>query len=158
VHGAGSVIVFVVLLVVVVQALIWIPLIIWMRRRKREAYHRLSSEMASETVIRPPEKASYRGATAPNYPIVKRYRGNPTVANDGVIALSKRRLAFITLTRKSIEIPVSEIRGVHEAKVFKRSVQRGKTHLVIELPSGEVGFYVADNAAWISAVKDACLQ
>jgi len=143
---------FVVLLVLGIAALqagIWIPIIIWLRSRRRAAQLRLSSEMAAESVIRPPEKASYRSATAPNYPIV---------SNDGVIALSKRRLVFVTVTGNWIEIPVSQIRGVHDAKVFKTAVRGGKTHLVVELPSGEVGFYVADNAAWTSAIKSARLQ
>ena len=147
-HGA----VFVVLLVLgilAMQALVWIPLIIWLRRRSRAAQLRLSSEMAAETVIRPPENASYEGATAPNYPRIK---------NNGVIALSKRRLVLITLTGKTIEIPVRQITGVHEAKWFNRSVRGGRTHLVVELPSGQVAFYVADNAAWIGAIKSACLQ
>lgn len=101
--------------------------------RYRDALGRLSAEVQSETVLRPPEKARYRGATAPNY---------PTVGNNCVIALTKRRLLFLTVTGKSTEIPVSEIRGVHEAKVFKVS-------------GGEVAFFVVDNAAWIAAITSA---
>jgi hypothetical protein len=145
-------VVFVVLLVLAilgVNAAIWIPLIIWMRRRSRALQQRLSSEMAAETMIRPPEKASYEGATAPNFPSVK---------NDGIIALSNRRLVFIALTGKRIEIPVSKIRGVHDAKVFKTAVRGGRTHLVVDLPAGEVGFYVADNTAWHGAIKIARAQ
>ena len=113
------------------QALIWIPIVLWLRRRYRDALGRLSAEVQSETVLRPPEKARYRGGTAPNY---------PRVSNNGVIALTKRRLVFLTVTGKSTEIPVSEIRGVHEAKVFKSSVVGGKTHLVVQVSGGEVAF------------------
>lgn len=88
---------------------------------------RLSAETQSENVLRPPEKARYRGATAPNY---------PGVSNNGVIALTKRRLVFLTVTGKPIEIPVSEIKGIHQAKVFKSSVVGGKTHLVVEVSGG----------------------
>lgn len=114
--------------------------------RYRDALGRLSAEVQSETVLRPPEKARYRGATAPNY---------PTVGNNCVIALTKRRLLFLTVTGKSTEIPVSEIRGVHEAKVFKSSVVGGKTHLVVQVSGGEVAFFVVDNAAWIAAIASA---
>jgi hypothetical protein len=110
---------FVLLLVLgiaALQALIWIPIIVWLRRRYRDALGRLSAETQSENVLRPPEKARYRGATAPNY---------PGVSNNGVIALTKRRLVFLTVTGKSIEIPGSEIRGIHQAKVFKSSVKNG---------------------------------
>ena len=140
---------FVLLLVLgiaALQALIWIPIIVWLRRRYRDALGRLSAETQSENVLRPPEKARYRGATAPNY---------PGVSNNGVIALTKRRLVFLTVTGKPIEIPVSEIRGIHQAKVFKSSVVGGRTHLVVEVSGGEVAFYVFDNAAWITAITNA---
>ena len=140
---------FVLLLVVgiaALQALIWIPIILWLRRRYRDALGRLSAEIQSETVLRPPEKARYRGSTAANY---------SGVSNNGVIALTRRRLVFVTVTGKSTEVPVSEIRGVHEAKVFKSSVVGGKTHLVVEVPGGELAFFVVDNAAWIAAITSA---
>jgi hypothetical protein len=140
---------FVLLLVLgifAVQALIWIPIIVWMRRRYNAALARLATEIQSETVIRAPEKARYRGATAPNYPLVH---------NNGVIALTDRRLAFVTVTGKSIEIPVAGIRGIHEAKVFKASVVGGKTHLVVEVSGGEVAFFVVDNAGWLAALTAA---
>ena len=143
---------FVLLLVLgiaALQALIWIPIIVWLRRRYRDALGLLSAETQSENVLRPPEKARYRGATAPNY---------PGVSNNGVIALTERRLVFLTVTGKSIEIPGSEIRGIHQAKVFKSSVVGGKTHLVVEVPGGEVAFYVSDNAAWITAITNARRQ
>jgi hypothetical protein len=146
VHTGWKVAEFVVLLVLgiaAVQALIWIPIIAWWRRRSRAAKARLAAEIESETPIRPPEKGLYRGATAPGY---------PGVNNNGTIALTARRLVFITLTGKLIEIPVSDIVGVREAKVFKSSVRGGRSHLIVQLPSGEVAFYVASNADWIAAI------
>jgi len=145
-HDAWSITGFVVLLVVgiaTVQAMIWVPIIVWFRRKSRAARGRLAAEMESETVIRPPETGVYRGATAPGF---------PSVNNKGLIALSRRRLAFVMVTGRLVEIPVAEIRGVHESKVFKHSVVGGRKHLVIELPSGEVGFFVSDNAGWATAV------
>jgi hypothetical protein len=138
--------VFVVVLVagiLAAQLMVWIPIHLWFRRRSRAVAARLASEMESELVIRPPERASYRGATAPGYPIVK---------NDGVIALTRRRLLFQTFTGKVVEVPVTEIDGVREAKVFKTAVTAGRQHLLIHTPSGEVGFYVRDNAAWIASL------
>lgn len=126
-----------------VQALIWIPIILWWRRRARAAKARLELAIESETRIRPPEKGIYRGATAAGYPVAN---------NNGTIALTARRLVFITLTGKLIDIPVTEIVGVREAKVFKSSVRGGRSHLIVQLPSGEVAFYVASNADWIAAI------
>jgi hypothetical protein len=31
-------------------------------------------------------------------------------------------------------------------------VRGGRSHLIVKLPSGEVGFYVASNADWIDAI------
>jgi hypothetical protein len=146
VHGAWTVTAFVVLLVLAiaaVQGLVWIPIIIWLRRKSRAAGVALAAAMKSETVIRPPERGSYRGATAPGYPVVK---------NNGVIALTDHRLVFVTVTGNMIEIPRSEITGVREAKVFKGSVRGGSTHLIVATRSGEIGFYVPNVADWINAI------
>ena len=142
--------VFVVLLVLgilAVQVLIWIPIIVWFRRRSRRVAAELATELQSETVVRPPEKGNYRGSTAPGYPVVK---------NNGLIALTQRRLVFRTLTGKAIEIPVDAITGVREAAVFKGSVVGGRTHLIVETAAGEIGFYVPDNAGWTAALRQ-CL-
>jgi hypothetical protein len=141
---------FIVLLVVgilAVQALIWIPIIVWFRRRSRRVAAELATELQGETVVRPPEKGNYRGATAAGYPVVN---------NSGLIALTQRRLVFRTLTGKAIDIPVGAITGVRESAVFKGSVVGGLTHLIVETAAGEIGFYVGDNAAWTAALRQ-CL-
>ncbi|MHA3019704.1 hypothetical protein ACXPWS_05465 [Mycobacterium sp. BMJ-28] len=125
-------------------ALIWIPIIVWLRCRGRTVAARLADELEGETVVRPPEKGSYRGATAPGYPVVK---------NTGLIALTRRRLVFRTLTGTAIDVPVDAITGVREAAVFKGSVVGGQTHLIVATTAGEVGFYVfSGNAGWIAAL------
>ena len=138
---------FVILLVVgilVVLVLIWIPILIWLRRRSSAVAVQLAAELAAETVIRAPEKGSYRGATAPGY---------PTVKNTGLIALTTQRLAFRTLTGHAIDVPVESITGVREASVFKGSVVGGQKHLVVETAAGEIGFYVFSGIAdWIAAL------
>ena len=126
-----------------VQGLIWVPIILRWRRKARAASAKLATAIEAETAIRLPEKGVYRGATAPGYPVVN---------NNGTIALTERQLIFVTTTGKLIDIPVSEIVGVSEAKVFKTSVRGGRSHLIVRLQSGEVAFYVASNADWISAI------
>ncbi len=42
--------------------------------------------------------------------------------------------------------------SVREAKVFKTSVRGGRSHLIVQLRSGEVAFYVSSNADWINAI------
>lgn len=145
-HNAWTVVEFVALLILgiaAVQALVWIPIIVWWRRKARAASAQLAAAIESETAIRPPEKGNYRGATAPGYPVVN---------NNGTIALTDRRLIFVTTTGKLIEIPAAEIMGVREAKVFKASVRGGRSHLIVQLRSGEIAFYVSSNPDWINAI------
>jgi hypothetical protein len=149
VHSAWKVAEFVALLllgIAGVQALVWVPIIVWWRRRARAASARLAAAIESETVIRPTEKGIYRGSTAPDYPAVN---------NNGAIALTDRRLIFVTVTGRIIDIPRTEIIGVREAKVFKTSVRGGRSHLIVQIPSGEIGFYVSSNIDWIHALRRA---
>jgi hypothetical protein len=136
--------IYVLLLVVAIlalQVLIWIPIILRFRRRYRAAHARLAAEMEAETVLVPFEKGGYQGATAAGFPRVK---------NSGRIALTRRRLVFLTLTGKTFDIPLETIIGLREAKTFNGEVVGGRTHLVVQVRSGEVGFFVPNNAAWIS--------
>jgi hypothetical protein len=145
--GGLSTTVFVVLLVLGILAVlvgIWIPIRVWLRRRSSAVAEQLRAEIEGESVVRAPEKGSYRGATAAGYPVVK---------NTGLIALTRRRLVFRTLTGHLIEVPVESIIGVREATVFKGSVVGGQQHLVVETSAGEIGFYVFSGIAdWIAAV------
>lgn len=129
-----------------VQVAIWMPIIRWFRRKSGEAKANLEVEIEAEGVIRPPERANYRGATGQGYPVVK---------NNGVLSLTRSRLVFRSVTGKSIDIPVDAITGVRESKVFKGSLVGGHTHLIICTRAGEVGFYVSDNDAWTTAILDA---
>ena len=144
-----SVVMFVVTLVLGIAALLALivtPFIVIYRRRYRTAIDSLNAEMESETVIRPLQKGVYRGATAPGYPAVK---------NNGKMALSRHRLVFITYTGKPIQIPLGAITGLGESRVFKGTVAGGWTHLIVRTNSGEIGFYTADNAGWLSALAQA---
>jgi Tfp pilus assembly protein PilX len=140
---------FVVLLVVGILALlvlIWIPILVWLRRRSSATAEQLSAEIEGESILRAPEKGSYRGSTAPGFPAVK---------NTGLIALTQRRLVFRTLTGHLIEVPVESITGVREAAVFKGSVVGGQTHLIVQTSAGEIGFYVfAGIADWTAAITE----
>ena len=140
--------VHVILLVVgiaVVLALIALPIVLIYRNKYRAGADQLNAELEAETVIRPPEKGNYRGATAPGYPGVK---------NSGRIALTRRRLVFLTLTGTTISVPLDTITGLRLAKVFKGSVVGGWTHLVVRTAAGEIGFYVPDTSAWLQSLGE----
>ncbi|APE18941.1 hypothetical protein [Mycolicibacterium pallens] len=139
----------IVLLVVgiaVVLGLVAGVIVLIYRGKYRSAAAQLESELAVETIVRPFEKGNYRGATAPGYPSVK---------NNGRIALTRRRLVFLTLTGTTISVPLDAITGLRLAKVFKGSVAGGWTHLVVRTAGGEIGFYVTDTATWLQALGEA---
>lgn len=125
------------------QAAIWIPLI----RRLRRLPGRLRAELASsgETLLRAPERGTYRGSTATGY---------PRAAGTGVVALTDRRLVFRPMVGRAIDVPISQIEGIREEKWFLGSMRAGRTHLVLRLrDGGEVGFLVRDPRAWIAALR-----
>jgi hypothetical protein len=139
-----AIVVVTVVAIVVVMALTLVPVVRWLRKRNVVTAAELQSEIAGEQVVRPPERGSYRGATVPGY---------PTVKNTGLIALTRRRLVFRTLTGTLIEVPVDSITGVREATVFKGSVVGGQKHLIVQTAAGEIGFYVFSGIGeWIAAL------
>ncbi|WP_179472031.1 hypothetical protein [Mycolicibacterium vinylchloridicum] len=139
-------IILIVVGVAVVLALIALPIVLIYRNKYRAAAEQLDTELAAETIIRPLEKGNYRGATAPGF---------PTVKNSGRIALTRRRVVFVTFTGTTISVPLDTITGLRRSKVFKGSVVGGWTHLVLRTAGGEVGFYVPDTSAWLQALGEA---
>lgn len=140
---------FVVVLVVAILAVLaLLGLVVFgvYRRRYRAAMETLSAEIEAESVLRPWEKGVYRGATAPGYPAVR---------NNGRIALTRRRLVFVTLTGTTITIPLEHITGLGQAKVFKGGVVGGWTHLVVRTATGDIGFFVPDLDPWLAALGQA---
>ena len=132
--------------IVAVLALVAVPIVYSYRRRFRAAAQRATDEIEAEGVLRPFEKGVYRGTTAPGYPAVK---------NNGRIALTRRRVVFVTLTGTKIDIPLASIAGLRHSKSFQHSVVGGWTHLVIRTDGGETAFFVKDLAAWTRDLAEA---
>ena len=130
------------------QALIWIPIIVWFKRKSARIRAELADELArsGERVDRGPESALYGGATAVY----------PTVGGNGVIVLTERRLVFRRLVGAAVEVPVAEIEGLRADKWFRSAYRGSSPWLIVRTRGGaEVGFKVADHAAWAAAVTAA---
>lgn len=123
-----------------------LALVLRFRSRYRAAAQAASAVLDADGVIRPFDKGVYRGATVAGYPAVK---------NNGRIALSRRRLAFVTLTGVRIEVPLAAITALREARSFNGSVVGGYTHLVVGTDTGEIAFFVPDLAAWLRDLGEA---
>jgi hypothetical protein len=128
------------------QLVVWVPIIIWWKRRTRALKAALPAEalIDGEHLRRGPESANYRGASA----------GYTRVKGNGVLVLTDRQLHFRKLTGGRIDVPLAEIVGVREARWFQGS--GGQTHLILQLQSGaEVAFIVTDLPGWRAALRDA---
>jgi len=133
------------LVVGLVQAAIWIPLVRRWKKGERAYWAALDESITAgdETVVIPRESGIYRGGTG----------AFPTVKGNGSIMLTTHRLIFRKLTGGPFEVPRGEIVGAHEAKTFLGAVVGNKVHLVVETASGaQVGFFVNDLARWLSAL------
>jgi hypothetical protein len=137
----------IVAVVALIQAAIWVPLGIRAKRRAREFWEAFDAGVAAgaETVIIPREGCVYRGGSG-SYSAV---RGN------GSAALTSGRLVVRKGTGGVIEVPLDQITGAHEAKVFLGSVVGNRVHLVVETDSGaEIGLFVDDNSRWLAALNN----
>ncbi len=130
------------------QVLIWIPVLMWIRRKSANMITELSRELAvaGEHAVLGPVHGSYRGATAGS--------GFPFAKGNAIVALTHRRLFIRRLVGDVIEIPVADIVGVRDDKWFLRSYVGNRATVIIKLSSGaEVGILVNDHAAWMTALK-----
>ena len=148
-QAAVPAILFVILLVVgilAVQALIWIPIIIALKRKSARLHASLRDELAAgERAARGPESAVYRGATA----------GFPMVKGNGVAVLTDRRLIFRKLVGAGLEVPLDRVAGVREDTWFLGGYRNGRMHLILRMQDGnEVGFMFADHPGWMASVRD----
>ena len=130
--------------VLTINLLVWIPLILWLRRKAiaQATAFRAELEATGEQIVFGPEPAIYRGATMQ----YSKVRGN------GVLTLTQRRLVFQKIIGKGFELARNDIVEVREEKVFMRSIRGGARHLVVKTRSGaEIGFLSRDNAGWLKA-------
>jgi hypothetical protein len=146
------VVVIVVVSIVLLQLAIWVPVLMWLRRRSARLQAALPSNVLQpgERVAHGPEPGVYRGGSG----------AQPKVKGNGVLALTDRRLLFIGLVQKDvrpkIDVSLGEITAVRDEAWFRRSRSGRRTHLVLTLSSGdEIGFFVRDNAAWTAALRHA---
>ena len=137
--------VFVPLLLVgiaLMQALVWIPILLVTRRRRAAATAALHTELqqAGEHVVRGPTQALKRqGRTS----------------RTGVLVLTKRRLLFLGGGRT--EIPVGEIQSVRADKWFNGNYRNGVPWMILTTErTGEVGFMTGDGRdGWTDVVRGA---
>jgi hypothetical protein len=134
--------------IALLQVLVWVPIVLWMRKRAAAAQAAFEAEVSAsgERVLRGPEPGVYRGTSG----------GLSQVKGNCQLVLTDRRLVFLKRTGGRVDVPVDQIAGVGEASAFLHSVVRGRTHVVVTMRDGsEVGFFARDHAAWVRALRPA---
>jgi len=133
--------------VVLVQAVIWLPVLINRRRAVAEASAALLAEIASaqsgEAVIRGPARARVR-------------RGHDEMR--GALLLTDARLLFAGGGR--MEIALTDISLVKSSTWFNGAARAGFEWLILSTESqGDVGFLILDaDPKWPNAVREALPQ
>jgi hypothetical protein len=129
------------------QVLIWIPILLWLRRKTAAMQAQLAADLAAsgEKVLRAPEPGLYTGAT-------ERFS---KVNGNAVIALTDKRLVVRKVVGEGCEVPLAELTGVREDKWFRRAY-RGRLNVIVQLAGGvEVGFiaHPEHHAAWMDELR-----
>ena len=146
---AVNVVAFVFVLVLglaLVNAIVWVPILLWLKKKRVAAHAALDAELAAsgETIVRGPEPGLYRGGTG----------GYSGVSGNATLLLTDRRLVVVKVTGGRVDVPRDRMTGVRLAKAFRGSVKAGRVHVVVSAADGaEVGFLVGDPDAWVAALS-----
>ena len=130
------------------QVLIWIPVLMWIRRKSANMITDLTRELAvaGEHAVLGPVHGGYRGATAG--------AGFPFAKGNAIVALTHRRLVIRRLVGEPVEIPVADITAVREDQWFLRAYASGRLVAIIKTTSGaEVGLMVKNHDEWMAALR-----
>ncbi|OPX21630.1 MAG: hypothetical protein B1H04_06330 [Planctomycetales bacterium 4484_123] len=122
-----------------------VAFVVGLRRRWGRLKRELTRELQTcgEAVLIGPEAGSFRGAR----------RGYGRIRCDGIICATERRVIFQKLMGSRIEIALSEVTGIREARWFLHRGRVGWLHLILIMRDGnEIGFYVRDNERWKRAL------
>lgn len=131
--------------VLAVNAVVWVGVVLWLRRRSAGVRSEVEAEVGSGDYAMGPEHGSYRGGTG-------RF---PRVKGNSWIALTPDRLLVRPLVGKPITVALSEVTGTRVARTWLGSWTAGITVLVISTVDGELGIAVRDPAAWQAALPGA---
>ena len=131
--------------IALVNALVWVPVLIWLKRKRASGAAALEAELAAsgERIMRGPEGGLYRGGSG----------GYSGVGGNATIMLTDHRLIFLKVTGGRVEVPRAQIVSVRKSRSFRGALRGGKMHVVVSTVSGaEVGFIAAAPDEWLTAL------
>lgn len=134
---------WILLIVLGVQALVWTPIILRMRHSAERI--REEARRADERILVGPERANYQGW-------VKRFGMARTI---GVLALTDCRVLFGRPFGRDIVIPLTEIANTGDTAVCGCLRHTSGHYLVLNLRDGsEVVFWLGRNKRWLEALRN----
>lgn len=142
-------IIWLVIGILVLEAIIWVPIVMFMRRRSaglaKEAED--SIMLAGEHAVVGPESILFRK------PMFRRFG---VVGGNAVATLTDKRIIIDQLVGSKIEIPLDDIIEVKESKWFRGCYRGGLTNVILKLQDGgEVSLLVKDPRPWLEGFRSA---
>jgi len=137
---------WIILLVFAANALIWIPVIVWMRRRSARLAKDTqdSITLSGEQTILGPESVLFQK------PMFHRFG---VIGGNAVATLTDKRLVISPLAGSRVEIPLSDIVEIRQSKWYRGNYRGGYTHVILTLQDGkEVALLVIDPERWVEAL------
>lgn len=137
----------IILLMLALNVLIWIPIIVWMRRKSARLAQETkdSSMLSGEKTILGPESVLFQK------PMFHRIG---VIGGNAVATLTDKRLVISPLAGSRVEIPLEDITEIRESKWYRANYRGGYTHVILTLQDGkEVALLVIDPERWIEGLR-----
>ena len=94
--------------------------------------------------LRGPERAYFQRLTGDYY---------TKVSSTGKLTLTATHVVFNSIIGASVSVPLADVAEVRDQKIRRFHVRGHDSQLVLATRSGEIGFLVADPAAWAGAIR-----
>ena len=140
-------IIWLVIGIFVLEALIWIPIVIWMRRKSA----RLAKDTQDSIVL-----SGERTILGPQSILFRKpmFRGLGVSGGNAVVTLTDKRLVIDMLVGSKVEIPLTDILEIKESKWFRGGCRGGLTHVILKLQDGkEFALMVKDPGQWMEGLQ-----
>ena len=111
--------------------------------RRRQRNQQTLQNLANEQSLRGPERAYYQ-RLAGDYSMV---------SSNGKLTLTVTHVVFTSFIGASVSVPLADVAEVRDQKIRRFHVRGHDSQLVIATRSGEIGFLLADPAAWAGAIR-----
>ena len=115
----------------------WLP---WHRRHQNQ---RTRQDFAGAQSLRGPERAYYQRLAG----------AYSMVSSNGKLTLTVTHVVFDSIIGVDVSVPLADVAEVRDQKIRRFHLMGHDSQLVIATRAGEIGFLLADPAAWAGAIR-----